>query len=51
MSSSPSTPAVSAPDESPLGRRVLILFMVVLGSTLYATTLLIASTLHAIART
>ena len=45
MSSSPSTPAVSAPDESPLGRRVLILFMVVLGSTLYATTLLIASTL------
>ena len=28
-----------------LGRRVLILVMVVLGSTLYATTLLIASTL------
>jgi DHA2 family multidrug resistance protein len=31
--------------ESSLGRRILILVMVVLGSTLYATTLLIASTL------
>jgi DHA2 family multidrug resistance protein len=37
----------SAPEETgtSLGRRVLILVMVVLGSTLYATTLLIASTL------
>jgi DHA2 family multidrug resistance protein len=32
-------------EETSLGRRVLILVMVVLGSTLYATTLLIASTL------
>lgn len=31
--------------ETPIGRRILILVMVVLGSTLYATTLLIASTL------
>jgi len=40
-------PAPSAPEETgtSLGRRVLILVMVVLGSTLYATTLLIASTL------
>src|ERR1700681_1866350 len=36
----------SAPAEAfSLGRRVLILVMVVMGSTLYATTLLIASTL------
>jgi DHA2 family multidrug resistance protein len=34
-----------AADTCPVGRRVLILVMVVLGSTLYATTLLIASTL------
>ena len=33
------------PDTYPVGRRVLILVMVVMGSTLYATTLLIASTL------
>ena len=41
------TPGVAAhPSESySLGRRVLILVAVVLGSTLYATTLLIASTL------
>ena len=32
-------------DTYSLGRRILILVMVVLGSTLYATTLLIASTL------
>lgn len=39
--------APSAPEETgtSLGRRILILVMVVLGSTLYATTLLIASTL------
>lgn len=48
MSSSP--PAVSAPPAIPgesysIGRRVMILVAVVLGSTLYATTLLIASTL------
>src|SRR5712672_3563872 len=47
---SPSTPAaVSAPinpaESYSAGRRILILVMVVLGSTLYATTLLIASTL------
>ena len=47
---SPSTPAaVSAPINPArsysAGRRILILVMVVLGSTLYATTLLIASTL------
>ena len=33
------------PTPSRVGRRVLILIMVVMGSTLYATTLLIASTL------
>src|SRR6266478_4834672 len=47
---SPSTPAaVSAPinpaESYSAGRRILILVMVVLGSTLYSTTLLIASTL------
>jgi MFS transporter, DHA2 family, multidrug resistance protein len=36
---------VSTADAYSVGRRVLILIMVVLGSTLYATTLLIASTL------
>src|SRR6478609_7356147 len=46
MSSSASTAAIPSPAESySLGRRVLILVTVVLGSTLYATTLLIASTL------
>ncbi|MBL8674560.1 MAG: DHA2 family efflux MFS transporter permease subunit [Rhodospirillales bacterium] len=50
MSMSSSAPAVDAAQVSPgesysTGRRVLILVMVVLGSTLYATTLLIASTL------
>ena len=45
-----SVPATAAPPASPgesysLSRRVLILVTVVLGSTLYATTLLIASTL------
>ena len=52
MTSSASASAQSALAEpaSPtgtfsVGRRVLILIMVVLGSTLYATTLLIASTL------
>ena len=46
-SSAPAAEAVPAhPSEAfSLGRRVLILVMVVLGSTLYATTLLIASTL------
>src|SRR5436190_17070995 len=38
-------PSVPAADAYSVGRRVLILIMVVLGSTLYATTLLIASTL------
>ena len=38
-------PAASEEKEASLGRRILILVMVVLGSTLYATTLLIASTL------
>jgi DHA2 family multidrug resistance protein len=37
--------ALPSPEETPLARRVMILVMVVLGSTLYATTLLIASTL------
>ncbi|MCX7271966.1 MAG: hypothetical protein NTV19_01875, partial [Burkholderiales bacterium] len=49
MSSSASplaTPAALPPvDEPSTAKRVLILVMVVLGSTLYATTLLIASTL------
>src|SRR5215216_3115596 len=45
-----SAPAAAAVTASPaetfsVGRRVLILIMVVMGSTLYATTLLIASTL------
>src|SRR6184192_1222815 len=35
----------STPESYSVGRRVLILVMVVMGSTLYATTLLIASTL------
>ncbi len=47
--SSSATAEISAPVDPAegfsLGRRVLILVMVVLGSTLYATTLLIASTL------
>ena len=48
MSSSP--PAIAVPPVSPAeafstARRILILVTVVLGSTLYATTLLIASTL------
>jgi DHA2 family multidrug resistance protein len=38
-------PAVPPSEAFSLGRRILILVMVVLGSTLYATTLLIASTL------
>lgn len=48
MSSSATTADASPPADEPetsLARRVLILVMVVLGSTLYATTLLIASTL------
>ncbi len=47
MSSSPSTalPAAAPGEAFSLGRRVLILVAVVLGSTLYATTLLVASTL------
>ncbi len=40
----PRPPSPGEPETS-LGRRILILVMVVLGSTLYATTLLIASTL------
>src|SRR5205809_6911352 len=36
---------IPAADTYSVGRRVLILIMVVMGSTLYATTLLIASTL------
>ena len=44
-SSSPTAPSFAEPVESTVARRVLILVMVVLGSTLYATTLLIASTL------
>src|SRR5512143_2820094 len=47
--SSSATTAISVPSSPAeafsLGRRVLILVMVVMGSTLYATTLLIASTL------
>ena len=49
MASSPATTPDSAafpePAEPTVARRVLILLMVVMGSTLYATTLLIASTL------
>jgi DHA2 family multidrug resistance protein len=42
----PSAPVLHDPAEAlSLGHRVLILIMVVLGSTLYATTLLIASTM------
>src|SRR5215510_4373714 len=47
MSSTAATVVSSVPPSEAfsLGRRILILVMVVLGSTLYATTLLIASTL------
>src|SRR3954468_22459047 len=47
VSSATAADALSVPtaDTYSVGRRVLILIMVVLGSTLYATTLLIASTL------
>ena len=48
MSSSAPAADATLPSDEPetsLGRRILILVMVVLGSTLYATTLLIASTL------
>src|SRR3954454_20339601 len=50
MSSSANSTTAEAAIPSPaetfsVGRRVLILIMVVMGSTLYATTLLIASTL------
>ncbi len=46
IASTPGAPqAVPEPAEPTVARRVLILVMVVLGSTLYATTLLIASTL------
>ena len=49
MSSSATTADAAPPAadevETSLGKRILILVMVVLGSTLYATTLLIASTL------
>src|SRR5207344_1924491 len=38
-------PPLPTADTYSVGRRVLILIMVVMGSTLYATTLLIASTL------
>src|SRR5215468_2887561 len=42
----PGDVAIPSPaDAFSVGRRILILVMVVLGSTLYATTLLIASTL------
>src|SRR5215831_14783108 len=44
-STPPSPAAIAEPAEPTVARRVLILVMVVLGSTLYATTLLIASTL------
>src|SRR5882672_4252803 len=40
-----SPPTIAPADAYTVGRRILILLMVVLGSTLYATTLLIASTL------
>jgi DHA2 family multidrug resistance protein len=45
MTATTLSPPVQVEVELPLGRRILILIMVVLGSTLYATTLLIASTL------
>ena len=46
MTASADAVTIPSPAESfSVGRRVLILIMVVLGSTLYATTLLIASTL------
>src|SRR6478609_9530599 len=47
MSSTVATVVPAAPPSEAfsLGRRILILVMVVMGSTLYATTLLIASTL------
>jgi DHA2 family multidrug resistance protein len=44
-STAPSPAAIPKPAEPTAARRVLILVMVVLGSTLYSTTLLIASTL------
>ena len=44
-STAPSPAAIAEPAEPTAARRVLILVMVVLGSTLYSTTLLIASTL------
>src|SRR5262245_60829513 len=44
-STPPSPAAIAEPAEPTAARRVLILVMVVLSSTLYATTLLIASTL------
>ena len=44
-STAPSPAAIPVPAEPTTARRVLILVMVVLGSTLYSTTLLIASTL------
>src|SRR5215813_1714810 len=44
-STAPSPAAIPEPAEPTAARRVLILVMVVLGSTLYSTTLLIASTL------
>src|SRR4026209_2388323 len=43
--SGPPPAAFAPPAEPTVARRVLILVMVVMGSTLYATTLLIASTL------
>src|SRR5262245_35660265 len=44
-STPPSPAAIAEPAEPTAARRVLILVMVVLGSTLYSTALLIASTL------
>src|ERR1700741_4663661 len=44
-SATPTAPAFAEPAEPTVARRVLILVMVVLGSSLYATTLLSASTL------
>src|SRR5258708_26919862 len=39
------SPEIASPETYSVGRRILILVMVVMGSTLYSTTLLIASTL------
>jgi DHA2 family multidrug resistance protein len=44
-SATATAPPIADEAETSLGKRILILVMVVLGSTLYATTLLIASTL------